>query len=134
MIRVGVIGAAGRMGQNVVAAVEDAEDLILTAAVDPMISSIEIHDRVVTSTTVAALPAGAADVLVDFSIAAAAEEHVAEAIGRGFHVVVGTTVTERSAPPPAGATKAFQPDNMLSERTTVAVRFRCTTSTSPPLG
>jgi len=113
MIRVGVIGAAGRMGQNVVAAVEDAEDLILTAAVDPMISSIEIHDRVVTSTTVAGLPAGAADVLVDFSIAAAAEEHVAEAIGRGFHVVVGTTGISAEAMASAVAAAQEGPGNLL---------------------
>ena len=35
MIRVGVLGAAGRMGRQVCTAVEDDSDLALVAAIDP---------------------------------------------------------------------------------------------------
>ena len=91
MIRVGVIGAAGRMGQHVIAAVEAAEDLVLCAAVDPRHEQLLLDGAVVTCATVAELPDGCADVLVDFSIAAAAEQHLVPALSRGFHLVVGTT-------------------------------------------
>ena len=91
MIRVGVIGAAGRMGQHVIAAVETAEDLVLTAAVDPRVDELMLGAEVTIATTVDELPDGVADVLVDFSIAQAAEQHLVPALERGFHLVVGTT-------------------------------------------
>jgi len=97
MIRVGVIGAVGRMGRNVVEAVGSADDLVLTAVVDPAIAELPLDGAVCQVATVADLPDGVADVLVDFSVARAAEEHLAPALGRGFHVVVGTTGIARGA-------------------------------------
>nr|MBA3299707.1 4-hydroxy-tetrahydrodipicolinate reductase [Thermoleophilaceae bacterium] len=39
MIRVGISGAAGRMGETVCRAVEDAEDMELTARADPALNT-----------------------------------------------------------------------------------------------
>lgn len=91
MTSVGVIGAAGRMGQQVMAAVLDADDLDLTVLVDPAHASIDLPSGVTAYASVAEIPRGAADVLVDFSVASAAEGHLVEALERGFHLVVGTT-------------------------------------------
>ena len=113
MIRVGVIGAAGRMGQNVIAAVAAAPDLVLTAAVDPAVSALALADDVIDCATVAELPDGAADVLVDFSVAAAGEEHLAQALRRGFHVVVGTTGISEAAMADAESAAHEGPGNLV---------------------
>jgi 4-hydroxy-tetrahydrodipicolinate reductase len=44
MIRVAVAGAAGRMGQAACAAVEGAEDMQLTAHVDPVLGTTTLSD------------------------------------------------------------------------------------------
>lgn len=72
-----MLGAAGRMGRTVVAAVEAAPDLELVAALD-------VDDDV------AAL-AGHADVAVDFTLPEATEANVHALIDAGVHAVVGTT-------------------------------------------
>ncbi len=88
MIRVGVLGAAGRMGREVCRAVADAADLSLVAAVDPDHEGEEI----------AGLPAVAArealagvDVAVDFTLPSAVMENVGWCLRNGVHAVVGTT-------------------------------------------
>jgi 4-hydroxy-tetrahydrodipicolinate reductase len=73
---VAVVGAKGRMGRQVCAAVEAASDLALAAAVD-------LGDDV-------AAVAGA-DVAVVFSVPDVAVEHVLACVERGVHAVVGTT-------------------------------------------
>jgi 4-hydroxy-tetrahydrodipicolinate reductase len=79
MIRVGVSGAAGKMGSTVCDAVEAAEGMELVARVDP------------------ALGAGLADVLgevevvVDFSTPDTALDNAKACLDAGVHVVVGTT-------------------------------------------
>lgn len=75
-MRVGVFGAAGRMGQQVVAAVDGAEDLELVAAIDAG------DDRA---------PAAEADVVVDFTVPDAVMGNIAWALDHGVHIVVGTT-------------------------------------------
>ncbi len=75
-IRVAVIGARGRMGQAVCAAVEAAPDLELGPQVD-------LGDDV-------AAVAGA-DVAVVFSVPDVAVEHVLTCVRHGVHAVVGTT-------------------------------------------
>ncbi len=79
MIRVGVSGAAGRMGEAVCAAVEGADDLELAGRVDPSID--------------APLPdvLGDSDVIVDFTTPEAAPGNVRECLAAGVHAVVGTT-------------------------------------------
>lgn len=76
-MRVAVLGAAGRMGRAVTAAVAAAPDLELVAGLD-------------AGDDVAGL-AGVADVAVDFTVPAATEANVHALIDAGVHAVVGTT-------------------------------------------
>lgn len=79
------------MGQQVVGAVCEAPDLVLTALVDPAVASVSLPDGAIGCESVDALPDGSADVLVDFSVPSAARAHLLPALRRGFHLVVGTT-------------------------------------------
>ncbi len=89
MIRVGVLGAAGRMGRYVCRAVTFADDLELVAAVDPISKSdadgVELHP------SVEALGAAGAEVAVDFTQPEAARRNVRWCLENGVHAVVGTT-------------------------------------------
>ena len=76
MINVGVLGARGRMGATVCAAVEAAEDLALVAAVDAG------DDRSALAK---------AEVVVDFTHPAAVMDNVRWCVDNGLHAVVGTT-------------------------------------------
>jgi 4-hydroxy-tetrahydrodipicolinate reductase len=78
-IRVAVAGAAGRMGQAVCAAVDDADDLEVAGRADPALG-----------TAIADVLAGA-DVLVDFTRPDQAVANAREATRAGVHVVIGTT-------------------------------------------
>jgi 4-hydroxy-tetrahydrodipicolinate reductase len=78
-LRVAVAGAAGRMGQAVVAAVEDADDMVLTGRADPALG-----------TTLADV-LGDADVVVDFTRPDTALANALECVAAGVHVVIGTT-------------------------------------------
>jgi len=75
-MRVGVMGAKGRMGSTVCDAVEAAPDLELVAGVDVG------EDRE---------PLLAAQVVVDFTTPGAVMDNLAWCVGHGLHVVVGTT-------------------------------------------
>ncbi len=75
-MKVGVLGAAGRMGSEVARAVAAADDLELVAQVDAG------DDRD---------PLRAADVVVDFTTPAAVMDNLHWCIEAGRHVVVGTT-------------------------------------------
>lgn len=77
-IRVGVCGAAGRMGAQVCAAVELADDLDLVASVD------EDDDKAV-------LVAAGADVVVDFTNPSAVMENVRYCVANNINVVIGTS-------------------------------------------
>ena len=79
MIRVVVAGAAGRMGQAVVAAVEGAEDMRLAGRADPELG-----------TTLAQL-LGEADVVVDFTRPDTALANALACLEAGVHIVIGTT-------------------------------------------
>jgi len=78
-IRVAVAGAAGRMGQAVVAAVEGAGDMVLTGKADPALG-----------TTLADV-LGDADVVVDFTRPDTALANALECVAAGVHVVIGTS-------------------------------------------
>lgn len=73
---VAVIGAAGRMGTAVCAAVEAADDLELVGRYD---AGDDLGDL------------AGADVAVEFSVPDASPANVAHCVERGVHVVVGTT-------------------------------------------
>jgi 4-hydroxy-tetrahydrodipicolinate reductase len=79
MIRVGVSGAAGRMGGTVCEAVEAAEGMELAAKADPTLDTD--------------LPSvlGEVDVVVDFSTPETAVENARACLDAGVHVVLGTT-------------------------------------------
>ena len=79
MIRVAVAGAAGRMGQAVVAAVEGADDMVLSGRADPSLGT-SLADVL-----------GDADVVVDFTRPDTALENALACIEAGVHVVIGTT-------------------------------------------
>ena len=79
MTRVAVAGAAGRMGQAVCAAVEDATDLELVGRADPAFG-----------TTLGSVLFDA-DVVVDFTVPDQALGNAQECLEAGVHVVIGTT-------------------------------------------
>lgn len=78
MIRVGVVGARGRMGAEVVRAVDASPDCEVTA-------SIDLGDDL------SALTAGGVQVMVDFTTPDAVMDSLRYAISSGMHCVVGTT-------------------------------------------
>lgn len=79
MIRVGVAGAAGRMGATTCEAVEAADGLELAARIDPELG-VELPGAL-----------GDVDVVVDFTTPAAAPDNIRAAIAAGVHIVVGTS-------------------------------------------
>jgi len=79
MIRVGVAGAAGRMGQTVCAAVEGADDLVLAGRADPALGT-ELADIL-----------GDVDVVVDFTVPDQATANALACVEAGVHVVIGTS-------------------------------------------
>lgn len=78
MTRVAVLGARGRMGEEVCRAVEATADLHLVAGVD-------VGDPLDT------LLKARAEVVVDFTTPSAVMDNVAFAVSHGIHAVVGTT-------------------------------------------
>src|SRR5204863_2891141 len=79
MIRVGVSGAAGRMGATVCEAVQGADDMELAGRADPALE-VPLADVL-----------DGANVMVDFTTPDAAPDNVKEAVAAGVHAVVGTT-------------------------------------------
>jgi 4-hydroxy-tetrahydrodipicolinate reductase len=97
-VRVGVLGAGGRMGREVCRAVSEDPELELVAAVDPRLAGIDL--RQVTGSDVAGLQIGAgidhlgrcgAEVAVDFTVADVALDTMRWCAANGVHAVVGTT-------------------------------------------
>jgi 4-hydroxy-tetrahydrodipicolinate reductase len=87
MLRVVVAGAAGRMGQAVVAAVGAERDMEVVARADPALAGRPgCH-----ATLEDALGAAPADVLVDFTQPAVVFGNARAALAAGVHAVVGTT-------------------------------------------
>ncbi|MDQ3354838.1 MAG: 4-hydroxy-tetrahydrodipicolinate reductase [Actinomycetota bacterium] len=96
-IRVGVFGAAGRMGRTVCQAVVDDPELDLVAAVDPLHAGLDLRPVTGVDADLPIVPAPEAlddldvDVVVDFTAAAAARENLRWCAGAQVHAVVGTT-------------------------------------------
>ncbi len=78
-IRVGVAGAAGRMGATVCDAVEGVDDLVLAARADPALG-VALADVL-----------GEVDVVVDFTQPHTATENALACLRAGVHVVIGTS-------------------------------------------
>jgi 4-hydroxy-tetrahydrodipicolinate reductase len=77
-IRVGVLGARGKVGSEVCAAVESADDLVLAAAIDQ-------------DGPIDALVSSGAQVVVDFTHPDVVMDNLEFCIDHGIHGVVGTT-------------------------------------------
>ncbi|BDZ43904.1 4-hydroxy-tetrahydrodipicolinate reductase [Paraoerskovia sediminicola] len=77
-IKVAVLGARGRMGRTVCAAVEAAADLELVASLD-------------AGDDLAEVARAGADVAVDFTVPSVTEGNVRAMVEAGVHTVVGTT-------------------------------------------
>jgi 4-hydroxy-tetrahydrodipicolinate reductase len=88
--RVGVLGATGKMGRLVCAAVDDEPDLELTGAVNPKsagqtVAGVRVEDGI------EALEEAGVEVAVDFTQPDAVVGNVRWLIEHGIHGVVGTT-------------------------------------------
>lgn len=96
-IRVGVIGAAGRMGATVCGAVHADESLELVAALDPTAVGRTVAEvggpaaEVVVAGDVASFVDAGVEVAVDFTVAGASRVNLPELALHGIHAVVGTT-------------------------------------------
>jgi 4-hydroxy-tetrahydrodipicolinate reductase len=98
VIRVGVVGAGGRMGQECCRAVIGDPGLELVAAVDPNMAGIDLMQVLGSDVPaiqldghIEALVGAGAQVAVEFSVAAATREHLPWYAAHGVHAVVGTT-------------------------------------------
>jgi 4-hydroxy-tetrahydrodipicolinate reductase len=115
MIRVGVVGAAGRMGATVCAAVDAAPDLELVAAVDPAgaggvlpaagpaspgssgvagsagMAGSSGRPALTIAADVSALTDAGTEVVVDFTARDAVRANLPAYAGAGLHAVIGTT-------------------------------------------
>ena len=89
-MKVGVFGAAGRMGATVCAAVTADPELELVAAVDPNGAGRAFEDLTVAADPEAMAAAGV-EAVVDFTILDAARDNLAWCAANGVHAVVGTT-------------------------------------------
>lgn len=93
MIRIGVLGAGGRMGQAIIAEVLAAPDCWLAGGVEraghPICGSVIGEGLVVCAN--AAPVAHKADVLIDFTSPAALEENLRAALDGKAAILVGTT-------------------------------------------
>jgi 4-hydroxy-tetrahydrodipicolinate reductase len=110
-MRVGVVGAAGRMGRQVCEALAGADDLDLVAALDPAAAGTPLRslvdaapDLVILGSPQGLLEAGCA-VVVDFTLAGAARVQIPWYAEHGVHAVVGTSgLTDEDL---AAASRAF---------------------------
>jgi 4-hydroxy-tetrahydrodipicolinate reductase len=100
-IRVAVAGAAGRMGEAVCAAVNGAEDMVLSGRADPALQ-----------TTLADVLDGA-DVVVDFTRPDTALQNALACVQAGVHVVVGTTGFDIEPLRQARTPEGLPPANVL---------------------
>ena len=100
MVKVGVLGAAGRMGRTVCEAVNGDPDLQLAAAVDP--AGVDTaagrkaagglgSEAITIEADISSFAEAGVEVAVDFTTRNAAIEHLRWLAEHGIHAVVGTT-------------------------------------------
>lgn len=90
-IRVGVLGAAGRMGALVCEAVDADPELSLVAAFDPHGGGTKTDQGVDISGDLGTFLAIKPEVVVDFTIAEASRVNLPQLAAAGINAVVGTT-------------------------------------------
>ncbi len=91
MIRVAVLGALGRMGDQVCRAVDATDDLELVAAIDAAATGAESVCGLEVASAIAEAAAAGAEVAVDFTHPDVVEANIDELVESGIHVVVGTS-------------------------------------------
>src|SRR5215203_5664446 len=97
MVNVCFAGLTGWTAQPIIRAINEANDLVLTAGVSRSAAGRSLGefggstDGSVYATVVEALEATAVDVLVDYTSATAVRQHVQAAVDVGVHVVVGSS-------------------------------------------
>ncbi len=98
VIRVGVFGAAGRMGSQVCRAVVADPETELVAAIDPTSSGRDLGSLSVLGgegirigSSVADMMSAGVDVAVDFTVAPSAMDNIRWCATHSVHAVVGTT-------------------------------------------
>lgn len=91
MLNVAVLGALGKMGMEVISAVQDDPDMQLAAAIDPRASEEFAGCDMALEGDIQCLEGLDVDVAVDFTHAAAAVPNILWAVDNGINVVVGTT-------------------------------------------
>jgi 4-hydroxy-tetrahydrodipicolinate reductase len=99
VINVAVSGAAGRMGETVCRAVEDADDMALVGRADPQLQT-QLQDVL-----------GDADVVVDFTAPDAALPNARHCLEAGVHCVMGTTGADFSELEGIGSANLFVAPN-----------------------
>jgi 4-hydroxy-tetrahydrodipicolinate reductase len=120
MQKVGVVGAGGRMGQEVCRAVAAAPDLELVAAVDTGHAG-EQFEGVPVTTAVAAVWEQGADVVVDFTVPDAVRANLPLYAEHGIHAVVGTTgLTEAELSAAAAAFEASTANAIVAANFTIS--------------
>lgn len=99
-MKIGILGAAGRMGRTLIEAVQGADGLTLAAAVDAPGSSLigaDAGELIGAGKLGVALAdsleqvVGQADVFIDFTLPEATEKHIAICRAAGRKLVIGTT-------------------------------------------
>ena len=93
-IRVGVVGAAGRMGSETLRAIDACEDLTLTLAVDTG-ENVRSPIEGLPITNFLPEPVENCDVLVEFTHADSATEHAVRAANSGVCPVIGASGLSR---------------------------------------
>ncbi|HVE92083.1 MAG TPA: 4-hydroxy-tetrahydrodipicolinate reductase [Actinomycetota bacterium] len=89
-MRVGVLGAAGKMGRTACEAVSGEQDMCLAAAVDPSFGDIVIQDVTCTG-DMGCLVEADVEVAVDFTRPDTVMDNIRYCVDHAVHVVVGTT-------------------------------------------
>ncbi len=96
-LKVGVSGAGGRMGKEVIKALNKEQDLVLTAAVDPafagkdagQVAEIESNGVIIDASLKEAV--NKAEVWVDFTRPDIVKDNIALAVEAGKPIIVGTS-------------------------------------------
>ena len=95
LLKIGLTGAGGRMGQMIASLISQTEDLALMAATDhsnsPMIDKPVSRDYALLVSSDISAASKQADVLIDFTQPQATLAHIAAARASGTPIVIGTT-------------------------------------------
>lgn len=96
-IKVGVVGAKGKMGQEVLKALEQADDMEILFGVDPSAEDGESFQGAAFYPSIeAALALHKPDAVVDFTFAEVFRENAPKVLEKGLPLITGTTGLEHS--------------------------------------